>query len=397
MKEYFVLASQAKGESSTLSGWVLHDENRVESLAMSLSEISAQKPDRVTLVVPVTALSWHWVTLPTALKLKKDARLLPILQSMLEDVLVGDADNAHIALAPGAASGVQTLAMVCDRAWLNGWVKAFTAASIRIARIAPEIDPGMSKALSQAVLCTAHGYTSYATIADDAGLSTFPLPDGTMFAPAHVPVYALATAHTQAEQAFGAERVKLLSEVEYLELLKASTWDMAQHDLAATGWNRLKKQAGLAAQSFLSSKQWLPARIACVTLAMVYGLGNAFLLYQNNQALSAKHASLQTTVAEAFPRLTVIVDPILQAQRELDTLKRLHGLQSETDFLPLASVAGSAWGAKNPQPKTLEYSDKTLVLTGVNATAAADFVAQVKAKGYDATHSDTSVRVTGSK
>lgn len=396
MKEYFVLVPHGKTEAGTLSGWVLNDESRVESLALSLQEIAAQKPDRVTLVVPVTALSWHLTTVPAGMR-KNDVRLLPVLQSMLEDVLVDEADNAHIGLAPGATSGSAALAMVCDRTWLKGWVNAFTAANIRIARIAPEVDPSMCEAMEQGAVCTAHGYTSYATFADGDGLSTFPLPEGAMFVPAKSPVFASAAAHTEAAQAFGSERVKLLSEIHYLELLKASAWDLAQHDLAATGINRIKKQVSLATQSFLGSKQWLPARIACVSLAMVYGLGNAFLLYQSNQALESKKATINTAVTEAFPRLTVIVDPVLQVQRELATLQRLHGVQGATDFLPLVTVAGSAWGGKNAPPKTLDYSDHALLLTGLNDKSATAFIAQVQAKGYDAIQRDNGVRVTGSK
>lgn len=396
MKEFFVLVPHAKNDADKLAGWVLHDESNVEPLSLSLAELAAQKPERVTLVVPVNALAWHLVNVPVALKIKSDSRLLPALQGLLEDRLLDEADNAHIALAPSATSGAQALAMVCDRTWLHGWVKAFAAASIRITRIAPEVDPSMLEAIGQGVISTGHNYTSYASFADDGSLCTFPLPDGGVFVPAEDQVHATAAAHSDSVAAFGENRVHLLADLRFVELLRQSKWDMAQHDLAITGLNRIKKQAALATQAFVSGKQWRAARFACIAIAAVYGLGNSFMLYQSNQSLTEKQALVHEKTRNAFPNLTVLIDPVLQAKRELATLKRQQGMQEANDFLPLVTAAGAALGTTGSKPSSLEYADKALVITGLNDKDAPGFISRLQDKGYAAVQSSNSVRLTAS-
>ena len=51
-------------------------------------------------VVPAAALSWHCVTLPTGLKQKN--RLLPVLQSLLEEHLLDEPEAMHLAIQPQA-------------------------------------------------------------------------------------------------------------------------------------------------------------------------------------------------------------------------------------------------------------------------------------------------------
>ena len=61
----------------------------------------------VAVIVPAQALSWHRITLPAGLG-RSSARLQSALQGLLEEHLLEDPEDVHIAVAPGARAGEPT-------------------------------------------------------------------------------------------------------------------------------------------------------------------------------------------------------------------------------------------------------------------------------------------------
>ena len=69
------------------------------------------RPTRVVAVLADTDVSWHRITLPKA----PAARLRAALVGVLEEALLDDADDVHLAVAPDAAAGQPTWVAAVDR------------------------------------------------------------------------------------------------------------------------------------------------------------------------------------------------------------------------------------------------------------------------------------------
>ena len=101
---------------------------------------AAQRGGEVVAVVPVALLSWHSVELPKGVG-AGSPRLRPILEGLLEDRLLDESAQLHLALAPGAAAGSRVWVAACDKAWLRGHLQMLEAAQRPVTRIVPEFFP----------------------------------------------------------------------------------------------------------------------------------------------------------------------------------------------------------------------------------------------------------------
>ncbi|OZI20993.1 hypothetical protein CAL26_26485 [Bordetella genomosp. 9] len=82
--------------------------------------------------------------------------------------------------------------------------------------------------------------------------------------------------------------------------------------------------------------------------------------------LAGEGAALRQTmisrVADAFPDLPVIVDPLKQAQQRVDALRAARGAASDDDFMPLALAAATLLPAGTLQLAALSYQDGQLTI-----------------------------------
>ncbi|MBC8056530.1 MAG: general secretion pathway protein GspL, partial [Rhizobiales bacterium] len=111
---------------------------------------------KTTTVIAVLAdadVSWHRITLPKA----PAARLRAALGGVLEDALLENEDDVHLALAPSAAPGQPTWVAAVSRRWLRAELAALEKAEVFVDRVVPmswpddppighfdetEVDPG---------------------------------------------------------------------------------------------------------------------------------------------------------------------------------------------------------------------------------------------------------------
>lgn len=391
MKEIYLLLPSNRTGVEKLRGWMLEGD-AANSVHLSLAEVAALKPTKLTAVVPAAAMAWHKLTLPRGIK-AHDSRMLPALRSMLEDELLSDPEGAHITLPPDASEGAECAVMVCDREWLSSWMQAFSAASLRVSRIAPEVDPGMLAGLHEGGICSTHEHTRYVSVLRDGFLSTYamPVPEGLIDGSG--PFLATAGAFDEAVLGFGREAVQLLDVQRQLQLIAGSKWDAAQHDFALTGINRVKKTIANSALSFFTAPQWRSARLACVALSIVFSVGNIIQMVYTKGRIADAQAQVQSTAQQAFPKLTVLIDPVVQMQRELDVLQLQSGLLRKDDFLALASAAGSAISNAKTKPSALEYAGKKLVLKGIDPASATVAAGQLQALGYIGTYTNEALTV----
>src|SRR5258706_11790964 len=91
------------------------------------------KASTVIAVLADRDVSWHRITLPKA----PAARLRAALDGVLEDALLDDPDDVHLALAPAASAGQQTWIAATSRRWLRGELAALEKADVFVDRVVP--------------------------------------------------------------------------------------------------------------------------------------------------------------------------------------------------------------------------------------------------------------------
>ncbi|OIQ70443.1 GspL periplasmic domain protein [mine drainage metagenome] len=321
----------------------------------------------VVALVPLAALSWHRVQLPkgslprTSLAGRSSTRLRAILDGLLEDQLLDDLAQLHLALQPQPQVNEPVWVAVCDRVWLKTALAALAQAGYNAVRIVPESSP---QALGQAIevsgepdrprvagLC---GPTGILACALSGVAVAMLMPDA--------PVLAEPAVAGIAEQLF-ARPVTLQQHSERLLQAASTAWDLAQFEF--TNAERDPRWASLAQglQSFARSAKWRAARwvLALLVVGQLVGINAWAWRTRSNQ--EAQRQAIRAVLSQTFPKVAVVVDAPLQMAREVAALQRASGNAAGTD---LESIL-SAFSAKAPDgytPTTIEYVANELRLSG---------------------------------
>lgn len=122
-------------------------------------------------------------------------------------------------------------------------------------------------------------------------------------------------------------------------------------------------------------------------------LGAALLLTQTLALnldwwhLSREARDLRTSMTQiylsAYPKETVVLDPLLQMQQKIATNRREAGLSSPDDFNSLVAEFGTAWSATPPPTNitTIEYHDHKLNVTLKDKVSIEAIKAQLAQRG----------------
>ena len=335
-------------------------------------------------VVPHQALSWHLVSLPHGVPTgsrRGHVRLRAVLDGLLEERLLDEPSQLHLALQPQARAGEPCWVAACNKAWLHAHLQALESAGRPVGRIVPECPPQATPQLwavgspeSAWLLATGLG-------TDPQGmdsLACLPLrtdsADPAMLAallqalPPDTPIQA-DPALARAAEALQ-RPVSLLTDAQRGLAARAQSWDLAQFDLDLGGGSRTRRRMLDGWQSFLRAPQWKAARWGAVLalLAQVAGL-NAWA-WTENRAIAAKQVQVRSTLATSFPRVPVIVDAPVQMQREVATLRQTAGALTQGDLEPMLAAASQALPA-GQLPQAMDYQDRQLRLKGVSLEAEA--------------------------
>jgi len=362
------------------------------------------EPDRqteVVAVVPVQALSWHRVSLPQgslprSLMGERSKRLRAILDGILEDQLLDDPAQMHLALQPQVQVGVAGWVAACDRGWLQSALDVLSQAGYNVSRIVPESSP---QALVQTIEVSGDadqarvlglvgavgGGASMAVDEARAGVLACALSAATVgLFSADSSIVAEPAVAALAEQQF--QRPVIL-EQRGQRLLRAATapWDLAQFEFTQLQrdprWTRLAQ----GWQSFARAPFWRPARWALVLLVMgqVVGL-NAWALREQG-LLKTQRQAVAAVLTDTFPKVPVVVDAPLQMAREVAALQRASGSAAGTDLESILA-SFSALAPVGYAPTAIEYAANELRLSGPVLIPAqqAQLVAGLKALGLAA-------------
>jgi len=323
------------------------------------------KADSVVAVMAPTDLSWHRLNLPKA----PAARLRAALASMLEDALLDDPDNLHLAVAPLPKVGQPTWIAACDHTWLTSQLMALEKAKIRVERVVPGVAP------DEPPTAYFHEVQDVSSSADEPGaemLLTWSTADGVATWPASgslarallpdpLPVqarfFATPPVASPAERWLG-RAVTVQSPAEHLLLAARSIWNILQFELTP----RSKGVYALSDQwRRFMSPQWRPARMGLLALVGAQVLGLNLWAWQQSQQVKAKRAAMVALLKQAHPQVQAVLDAPAQMRRETEALRAQAGQAGGNDLEALMAVVASAWPPEQPTAG-LQYDGNSLTV-----------------------------------
>jgi general secretion pathway protein L len=313
----------------------------------------------LVLVVPAAMLSWHQATLP---RLPKQ-RWQQALAGLLEDQLLSEPSQLHMALAPGAQAGTTSWVAVCQKTWLQEALAVLNAAGRSVQRIVPEFEPGAT-----ATYLIGQAEQAQLVHVDEQGVLVAhlrqPLHEAlqswaaTLANAKSAPLWAEPALAEAAQE--GLHRpAQLISPAQRLWQAAQSDWNLAQFDLAAKAGGQGRQKVLRAWSQVWQSAQWRPLRWGLLVLVLVQALGLMGWAWQESSQQKSLQQEIQAILRSSFPQVKLIIEPVQQMQREVQALALASGSPQAGDLGVMLSVLAQA-GA--PPIKRLDYSSGQLAL-----------------------------------
>ncbi|MDD4958691.1 MAG: type II secretion system protein GspL [Gallionella sp.] len=302
-------------------------------------------------VAPAAVVLLTSVKLPAS-KGEKARRLLPFV---VEDQLAVEVDTVHFALGVDLPDGRRSVAVV-NKHWMQQSLAFLTAEGLRVQHFFPET---LLLALPEAGwVMTWDGQRGLVRTGEYAGCAVegegipFALQCLCQSVAAHPPKQLLIYTHSALDTAvwsaqLGIPVVKSTqsapSELSALDLLQG---DFARQQF---NWTWLPK---------LKPVLWLAAAMILLQL-----LGTGIDYWRLSREQRQLRQEMEASFRLAFPEATVVVDPALQMERQLATLRRTAGIADAQDFLPmLGKITSLLKMAEGTQLQKINYENQVLKL-----------------------------------
>ncbi len=344
--------------------------------------------DETVVLVPVEALAWQRVELPKGVG-PASPRLRAVLGGLLEERLLDDISDLHLAVQPHANAAAPIWVACCNRAWLTSHLRNLEAAGQTVTRIVPEMAPR-----SDAVVLQFLGEPRPPQLT----VTGPDVPGGVIRLPLSAESISLALVKTDeawpvrylaepsvaglAESIVG-HSVDLQQSGQRWAVAAATDWNLAQFDLASSGQTRLLRKLAAGARSFLQAPAWRPARwgLGLLLLANLAGL-NAWA-WREQSTLQQRRAAVSATLTQTFPQVKVVVDAPVQMARELAALRQAAGVPSSRDLEVMLGALAKAAGP-DQTVTSIEFAGGEAKLKGLSVSADEwpALVATLQGKGY---------------
>lgn len=328
------------------------------------------KAQTVVGVLPPDDIGWHRITAPKA----PAARLRPALVGVLEEALLEDESELHLALAPGFKAGEPVWVAAVGKPWLASQLAAIEATGLTVDRVVPAWPPGDTPAAhvfsAQGAVGAAPGSDGlWLAWRDAKGPLCLPLAsDATKALLAALdpdqPVQWSACPEGSAEAArLAGTTVVARSQAEFLLAASQGEWNLRQFDLAAQ--RRGSRVAREWLQRFWNDRAWRPARYGLALLVAVQLVGINLWAWQQRQALTRQKAAMTGLLQATFPQVRAVIDAPAQMQKEVDLLRSAAGKPGEADLEPMMYAAEAAWPNSRGPADALKYEPGRLTITSV--------------------------------
>jgi general secretion pathway protein L len=318
------------------------------------------------------------------------------LYGLLEERLLDDSEQLHMALQADWTNTPRPWVAVCDRAWLSAHLQALEQAGLNVHRIVPEFAPGTPGSPAQV---TALGDA-------DTGCVWFSHPERGVWGqalPALRQVASLAqersglseqelvTALMQAEPAAVAlttellgSGVRLMPPAQHWLTALAGDWDLAQFELRANARSRQLKNWQRAASHFWHSTAWRPARWGLWVLLASQLIGLNAWAWKTRADWQAQQSSWAQVLRETFPQTSLVVDAPLQMAQQVERLRKGSGQLGAGDLEAMLAALGQALpqGLAAPRQWTYETGQMRLQDFQPDATQEKALQQSLNALGY---------------
>jgi general secretion pathway protein L len=323
----------------------------------------------VLAVLDDSDVGWQRLKLPKA----PAGRLRAALGGLLEESLLEDDEDLHLALAPGAVVGEPTWVAVVHKPWLRAELDHLEKAGLSVERVLPASWPGDAPQGHFFEACTAAAGDERVMLchAGEGGLTLLRL-DGSM-ARALLPEMAsqptrwTATppAVVPAERWLGAS-VAVLTQHERALQAARSLWNLRQFDLAPRrrGTRALRDLAHR-----LRSPAWRPVRIGALALVLAQIAGLNAWAWHQRAAIDARQREQVSLLRASFPGVRAVLDAPAQMSRETEVLRAAAGRSGDNDLESLLGAAAAAWPDGQGPVHTLRFEPGRLTLSAADWSA----------------------------
>ncbi len=396
------------------------------------------KADTVVAVLPALSVAWHRPIVPKA----PTNRLRAALGGVLEDQLLADDEQVHLALAPRHTPGEMGWVAAMHKPALQAQLASLAAAGLVVDRLVPALAPvlggpgsaggpgdsrwadtgdsvqssGQHSSQSSSFQPSSQGRASRQDSIFSSMLGAS--PEGHFFirvdaAGANTPWVALTdtdhalclplagnlargvqerwsalgaswsatpAATAAAEQWLGAP-LAMRSTAEQALAAVRTPWNLLQFDLAPQ--HRSSLALGRLARQFLSPA-WAPARWGLAALLVLQLAGLNLMAWQQQRSLGDKRAALEALLRSTHPQVRAVLDAPAQMQRETATLRTTAGIPGEDDFEPMLAAAAAAWPDGQPPAAQVRFEPGRLSLAaaGWQAPQISQLRSRLQASGW---------------
>ncbi|MBB5203276.1 general secretion pathway protein L [Inhella inkyongensis] len=329
--------------------WVLLPANGTAPTQGRCAAQALPAAQQLVLVPADLQTAFHRTPLPRT----APGRWRAALVGLLEEQLLQDPEELHLALQPQAAGGQEVWVCVTPRAPLAAALAELDAAQRFVDRIAPLHWPADS--VRGHVSLDEHG-TPVLRWQHPDGVGCLPLR-GSFARERLAPLLQNGHWTAQAEVADEAQRllgvnVQVQSAAEHSAQALLSPWNLRQFELAGRpqGWRWLQ-QLGHR----LMQPEWRMARFGVAALLGLQLVGLNALAWQQRQQLSERRLAVEQTLTTAFPQVRAVLDAPVQMQRELARLRAAAGRPDDSDLDPMLAALAAAWPADRAPLDALSY------------------------------------------
>ena len=323
----------------------------------------------VVALVGADKLSWHRVQLPRGSMGRRmfqegsASRLRAVLEGLLEDQLLDETTQLHFALEPQAREDTPVWVAACDKDWLRSALQALEQSGRPVSRIVPEFAPDT---LGDALYVVGEPEHAQLVLGNGGAVALWPLSKASVAMlnwPQSRPLVAEPAVAALTEQLF--KRSASLQPVGQRRLQAIqSAWDLAQFDLANSTGARTRKRLSESLVSLLRAPRWRSARLAVLALLLVNLVGLNAWAWREQSRITAQRGAIGEVLRSTFPQVRVVVDAVVQMNKEVALLQQASGAASARDM----EVMLAAFGLVAPPgsiPTALEFSAGELRLKGL--------------------------------
>jgi len=312
------------------------------------------RADRTVLVVQDEDVSWLQATLPRSAA----RRLQAALVGALEDQLLEEAQSTHLAVSrDGLREDGPTWVAALHKPWVEQVLATLTGQGLLADALVGLSEPTPSR--------TAHAKLT----PDGQAVAVVCGPQGVALGPlawagwrTRLSDLSPWTAEPEAAQAcadlgLSDARVRLIGAGERALTAAASGSNLLQFDLAP----RMRgSRAAVAAWSTFKDRRFRVIRVGLVALALIQIVGLNVSAWQADREIRQLQALTEAQLRESFPSIKVVVDPVAQAERELQSLRRIVGVPGPAELETWLDVASTAWTGQAAPIKALRLNAQGL-------------------------------------